>query len=221
MNGDIKCFLDVIIDEAPKVVMFDLECNKCKFERYEPIELIAMVSEDNSKPVIERIILASYRGSPVSFDIVYCYDRNRSNYHKLQMRSVFPSYVLSTLDLYKSGFTISKPVIHLKSIFKFSFRDKYNATRKSIAIQIADKEHPVRYNEKETYYWHLGTYQVENSIWIEGSSTLQFIINWIKLSLINGYVSRKIEIQFIEVHNLIEELDLKKEVALWEKHRNN
>ncbi|MDQ0086732.1 hypothetical protein J2T12_000126 [Paenibacillus anaericanus] len=216
----LKRFLDLITDEAPKMIMFDLECNKCEFQRYEPIELIVMVSEDNSKPVIESIILASCRGFLVSFDIVYCYDRNRPNYHKLQMRSEFPSCVLSTLDLYKLGFTKGKQVIHLESIFKFTFRDKYNSTRKSIVIQIADKKHLERYNGKENGCWRLGTYQVEDRIWIDELSTLQFMINWIKLSLINGYVSRKLDFLYFEVQELVEEIDIKREEMLSEKFKD-
>lgn len=218
MNRDIKRFLDMISEEAPEMITFDLECNKCEFQRIEPLELIAIVTEESTKRTTEIKTITSYIGFPISFEIVYCYDITRPNYHKLQIRSVFPSYVLSTLDLHKLGFTTSKPVIQLESIFKFTFRDKYNTTRKRIAMQIADKEHPVRYNEKETSHWHLGAYQKETT-WIEGSSTPQFLINWIKLSLINGYVSRKVDIQFFEVHELIEDIDRKREDMLWERYR--
>lgn len=219
MNWDIERFLDMISKEAPEKIEFNMEFNKCEFQRAETNESIAICFEESTKPTIKTITIISYLGWPVSFEIVYCYDNTRPNYHKLQMHSVFPSYVLSTLDLHKLGFTTSKPVIQLESIFKFTFRDEYNTTRKSIAMQIADKEHPVRYNEKGTNHWYLGTYQKETT-WIEGSSTSQFIINWIKLSLINGYVSRKIDIRFLEFHKQIKELDYGREEIFWGKYRN-
>jgi len=218
MNRDIKRFIDTIINEAPNMITFDLECNKCEFQRIESLELIALVPSESTKSTIESRTLLSYIGSPISFEIVYYYDNTQLNFHKLQMRSVAPAHVLSTLDLDKFGLTSSEPIIQLESIFKFTFRDQYNIIRKSIAIQIADRERPVRLDEKETDRWHLGTYQKE-ATWIQGSSTSQFIINWIKLSLINGYVSRKIDIRYMEFHDQIEEIDRRREEMMWRKYK--
>lgn len=171
---------------------------------------------------VSRIVL-SYFGMPFSFNIEYVYDLHDTKYHRLILRTTYPSHTLSQMNLGKSSIGLKDPIIQLKPSYKFTFRDGHNQLRKQLATHLAAKEQLLEYAGNELSDCILGTYCAAKDGWLDGGSTAQFLVNWLKFSIISGYIAKKIDVKFYEMdeqlHRIEEERKNFRWVQLFNRHK--
>ncbi|WP_054939220.1 hypothetical protein [Paenibacillus ihuae] len=214
MNLKIQSFMDNLVKETPKVIKFNMNSFNCEFEKIEgciPHDPIVFM-ERETKQEIEKNVILRFIGSPISFDVIYCHDLNNSASTKLELHSTFPDCILSTISL---DSTEQVDEVVLSPNIRFTFKDDLNHIRKEIAFRLLIDENLLPPTEILKSRIHLGTYQTDLKSWLNSRNTEQFYVDWIKVALIMGYVTRKIDVVFFNVHELIEELDHKRENIRW------
>lgn len=216
MNLKIQSFIDNLVNQTPRTIKFNMNSFNCEFEKIEdciPPEPLVFMGRD-SKREIEKNVLLRFIGWPIGLDVIYCHDLNNSASNKLELHSTYPDCILSTINLDSKE---QGDEIILSPNIRFTFKDDLNHIRKDIALRLLIDENLLPPTDIIKSRIHLGTYQTEMKSWLNSRNTEQFFVDWIKVAIIMGYVTREIDVIFFNVHELIEEVDHKREDIRWKQ----